>query len=86
MAKKESKQVEVVEQVEQTPEVVKTSEITHSAYSMIKNDDESYSVVKIGFNPTDKVVSPVIEVLETNTDKFIIQERVSILLLEMELL
>lgn len=85
MAKKESKQVEVVEQTAETPEVVKTSEITHSAYSMIQNPDESYSVVKIGFNPTDNVVSPVIEVLETNTDKFIVQERLSILLLEMEI-
>jgi gamma-glutamylcysteine synthetase len=83
MAKKETKQVEEV----QTPEPVELSkpvEVTHYSYSMINNPDESFSVIKIGFNPVEKYVQPLIEVVETNTDKYIIQERLSILLLDME--
>ena len=60
-------------------------EMTHSAYSMLQNEDGTFSVVKIGFNPTALYVNPMIEVLETNTDKYIVQERLSILLLEMEI-
>lgn len=84
MAKKESKQMnEEVKQetVDNTP----TPKITSYALAMIQNKDESYSVIRIGFNTEDLYVSPVIEVMETNTDKFIVQERLSILLLEMEL-
>lgn len=90
MAKKEQKQImETIEKEIETAEEVKSSlvksEVTNHAFSMIQNDDESYSVVKIGFNPKDLYVSPTIEVVETNTDKYIVQERLSILLLEMEI-
>ena len=86
MAKK--KQVAVEEQQEavvvQTAEVKKPTVLTHYAFSMVDNENGTYSAVKIGFNPKEKFVSPVIEVIETNTDKFIIQERVGICVLDME--
>lgn len=84
MAKKETKQSEVITE-ETTTELTTPIEVTHSAYSMIQNDDESFSVIKIGFNAVDKYVESKFEVIETNTDKYIIQERLSILLLEMEI-
>lgn len=83
MAKKETKHVEEVE-TPQPVELSKSAQVTHYAYSMIQNSDESYSVIKIGFNPIDKYVQPLMEVVETNTDKFIIQERINIFLIEME--
>lgn len=90
MAKKEQKQImETIEKEIEKAEEPKSSspkhEVTNHAFSMIQNDDESFSVIKIGFNPKDLYVSPTIEVVETNTDKFIVQERLSILLLEMEI-
>lgn len=71
----------IAEEVKETT----VPEVTHNAYSMLENADGTFSAVKIGFNPKALYVSPMIEILETNTDKFIIQERVSILLLEMEM-
>lgn len=66
------------------PEVIapKNVELTHQALSTIKNDNGTYSVVSIKFNPKEKVVSPVIEVIETNSDLFIVQERISVLLFD----
>jgi hypothetical protein len=75
--------MEKVIQVEQ-PFVVKQVEMTHYALAMIQNENESYSVIKIGFNPKESCVGSKIEVIETNTDKYIIQERLSVLLFEME--
>jgi hypothetical protein len=83
MSKKETKQVEEVE-TPQPAELSNPVQVTHYAYSMVQNNDESYSVIKIGFNPIDKYVQPLMEVVETNTDKYIVQERLSIFLLEME--
>lgn len=86
MAKKEQKEsvVEVAQEEQKLNIINKIPPVTHYSFSMIQNQDESYSVIKIGFNPIESYVSPSIEVVETNTDKYIIQERVSILLLEME--
>ena len=51
---------------------------------MVDNENGTYSAVKIGFNLKEKYVSPKIEVVETNTDKYIVQERVGIAVLDME--
>lgn len=83
MAKKEQKAMEQEQQMEVAPS--KPIEVTHYALSMIKNDNDSFSVIKIGFNPKEAFVSPAIQVIETNTDKYIVQERLSVLLYEMEL-
>jgi len=66
--------------VAEVKEPVENIVFTHSALSVLKNDDNSYSVVQIKFNPKKKSVSQVIETLETNTDLFIVQERISVLL------
>lgn len=83
MAKKETKQVEPT-QTSESVELSKPVEITHYSYSMVENSDQSFSVIKIGFNPAEGYVQQLIEVVETNTDKYIIQERLSIVLLDME--
>lgn len=80
MSKKEQKAEH--QEVTSLPKVIET---THYALSMIQNDNDSFSVIKIGFNLKESFVSPTIQVIETNTDKYIIQERLSVLLYEMEL-
>lgn len=64
------------------PETNNKIPLTHQALSIIKNDTGSYSVVQIKFNPKEDVVSSKIEVIETNTDLFIVQERLSVLLFD----
>jgi hypothetical protein len=54
-------------------------QLTHHALSIVKSGNK-YSVVRIGFNPKQNYVSPVIETIESNTDLFIMQERLSVLL------
>jgi len=92
---KKKKINEIVNEVEETvethleqleviaePAVLTNIPLTHHALSVVKNDDQTYSVIQIKFNPKEKLVSPVIETLETNTDLFIIQERISVLLFD----
>jgi hypothetical protein len=70
------------EQTQNEPEVVTTIQLTHTAVSIVKIINGSYSVVAIKFNPKEHVVSDVIEHIETNTDLFIIQERLNVLLFD----
>lgn len=79
----EMEQTEVVD-FEQVvpPETNLKIPLTHQALSIIKNDVGTYSVVQIKFNPKEGVVSSKIEIIETNTDLFIIQERLSVLLFD----
>lgn len=81
MGKKDYKYTEPTQSIEE----VKDVEITHYAFSMIENSNNSYSVVSIGFNPDEKYVKPTIEVIETNTDKYIIQDRLGVLLIKAEI-
>jgi hypothetical protein len=74
--------LQVNEEIEIKTEDLINIHLTHKALSMIKNDNGSYSVVSIGFNPKENIVSPVIECIETNTDMFIVQERLSVLLFD----
>lgn len=90
MSKKEQKQnletaSKEITQKEEAQTSFANPTVTNYAFSMIQNEDQSFSVIKIGFNIKDLYVSPIIEVVETNTDRYIIQERLSILLLEMEI-
>lgn len=87
MAKKDLKPISEVlkKELSMEQDMAKKVEMTHQALSMVDNGNDTYSVVRIGFNPTENAVSSTIEVVETNTDKFIIQERLSILLLEADI-
>lgn len=92
MAKKKIKQEHMENEMEQNevvdfeqvipPETNQKIPLTHHALSIIKNDVGTYSVVQIKFNPKEQIVSSNIEVIETNTDLFIIQERLSVLLFD----
>jgi len=75
---------QAIEPVVQEVKQERIPNITHYAFSMVDNENGTYSAVKIGFNLKEKYVSPKIEVVETNTDKYIVQERVGIAVLDME--
>lgn len=74
----ENKQEEIIEQTKNVP-------LTHQALSMVKVGN-MYSVVSIKFNPKENVVSPIIEHIESNTDMYIIQERLTVMLHDIEVL
>lgn len=73
--------VKMEQQVKEEP---KNVPLTHKALSAVKNDNGSYSIVCINFNPKENAISPVIEYVETNTDIYVIQERLSVLLHDIE--
>lgn len=82
--KQKKKEVEMEQQIkDEITEQPKNVHLTHRALSMVKNGN-FYSIVSIKFNPKENVVSPVIEHIESNTDMYIIQERLSVLLYDIE--
>lgn len=87
MGKKQNKK-ETIEMIEVEQEIVKDEPknipLTHQALSMVKDENGKYTIVSIKFNPKENAVGQTIEHIESNTDMYIIQERLSVLLYDIE--
>jgi hypothetical protein len=81
--KEEQKKVEEVKkEVAPTPSV--DPSYSKYAYSMIENEGK-YHVISVEFDP-NALVSGKVKKIESNTDKFLMQERLQVLLMGDDLL
>jgi hypothetical protein len=78
MTKKEDKKV-IMEEVKVETQAVVNPHHVRYAYSMIENEGK-YHVISVEFDP-HQLISGKVKKIESNTDKFLMQERLQVLLM-----
>ena len=78
MTKKEDKKV-IMEEVKVEAQPVINPHTVRFAYSMIENEGK-YHVISVEFDP-NQLISGKVKKIESNTDKYLMQERLQVLLM-----